>query len=71
MVDWLNFSESSGSGYQLVSVTALPNYDSARTTTFTVSGHTAFTNVEVNQAAIVPETSYLAFSSRPRESERP
>lgn len=62
MVDWLSLSESSGSGYQLVSVTALPNYGSARTTTLVVSGHTAFTNVEVNQAAIVPETSYLAFS---------
>lgn len=51
MVDWLSLSESSGSGYQLVSVTALPNYGSARTTTLVVSGHTAFTNVEVEQEA--------------------
>lgn len=53
MVDWLNLSESSGSGYQLVSVTALPNYGSARTTTLVVSGHTASTTIEVEQELFI------------------
>ncbi len=51
MVDWLNFSESSGSGYQLVSVTALPNYGNNRTTSFVVSGNTIVRNIEVEQEA--------------------
>jgi hypothetical protein len=54
MVDWLDLSQTSGSGYQLVSVTALPNYSSARTTTLVVSGHTVSTTVDVEQSMGVP-----------------
>ena len=49
MVDWLNLSQSSGSGYQLVSVTALPNLGIDRTTSFIVSGNTIVRNIEVEQ----------------------
>lgn len=50
MVDWVNLSQSSGSGYELISVTATPNTGNSRTTTITVSGHTALTNVVIEQA---------------------
>ena len=52
MVDWLNFSEVSGSGYSLVSVTAEPNTGGSRTTSITVSGHTLSSVIEIEQEAV-------------------
>ena len=49
MVDWISLSQSSGSGYELVSVTATPNTGGDRTTTITLSGHTASTTIEIEQ----------------------
>lgn len=68
MVDWINLSQSSGSGYELISVTASVNTGSSRTTYLTVSGHSTYASVEVVQNApleilsISPSSYYFPYS---------
>lgn len=49
MEDWISLNKNSGSGYDMISVTAIENSGSPRTTNMTVSAHTVTANVSVEQ----------------------